>query len=238
MNWDNDKKKMLFYTIFGVAILIMVVVGATYAFFEAVISSDDNSVNVDSLDVSLLLEEDTSYIKSNLYPATEDVVNDSVLKTGEDKCLSGDREVCSAYTFTVINPSFQSPVPITMTLNPIEGNNEFHNLYYRVYRVIKDSNGIVQYTEVIPSTKLNYQDYSAIVLDKLDTYTPASTNTTRGEVSYEIVMWLKEINEDQSELDGNKTFKATINVSSGYKGVKGLQASFLFNSDDDLSSKD
>ena len=56
MNWDNDKKKMLFYTIFGVAILIMVVVGATYAFFEAVISSDDNSVNVDSLDVSLLLE--------------------------------------------------------------------------------------------------------------------------------------------------------------------------------------
>ena len=51
-------------------------------------------------------------------------------------------------------------------------------------------------------------------------------------------MWLKEINEDQTELDGNKTFKATINVSSGYKGVKGLQASFLFNSDDDLSSKD
>ena len=75
MNWDNDKKKMLFYTIFGVAILIMVVVGATYAFFEAVISSDDNSVNVDSLDVSLLLEEETSYIKSKLYPATVDVVN-------------------------------------------------------------------------------------------------------------------------------------------------------------------
>ena len=235
MNWDNDKKKMLFYTIFGVAILIMVVVGATYAFFEAVVSSGDNSVNVDSLDVSLLLEEDTSYIKSNL---SEDVVNESVLKTGEDKCLSGEREVCSAYTFTVINPSFQSPVPITMTLNPIEGNNEFHNLYYRVYRVIKDSNGIAQYTEVIPSTKLNYQDYSAIVLDKLDTYIPPSTNTTRGEVSYEIVMWLKEINEDQTELDGDKTFKATINVSSGYKGVKGLQASFLFNSDDDLSFKD
>jgi len=125
-----------------------------------------------------------------------------------------------------------------MTLNPIEGNNEFHNLYYRVYRVIKDSNGIAQYTEVIPSTKLNYQDYSAIVLDKLDTYIPPSTNTTRGEVSYEIVMWLKEINEDQTELDGDKTFKATINVSSGYKGVKGLQASFLFNSDDDLSFKD
>ena len=238
MNLDNNNKKMLFYMIFGVAILIMVVVGATYAFFETMISSDDNSVNVDSLDVSLLLEEDTSYIKTNLFPSSEDIVSDSLLKVGEDKCIYNEREVCSAYTFTVINPSFQSPVPITMTLNPIEGNNEFHNLYYKIYRVIKDSNSTTQYTEVIPSTKLNYQDYNAIVLDKLDTYIPASTNTTRGEVSYEIVMWIKETDEDQTELDGGKTFKATINVSSGYKGVKGLQASFLFNSDDNLDSND
>lgn len=236
MNLDNNNKKMLFYMIFGVAILIMVVVGATYAFFETMISSDDNSVNVDSLDVSLLLEEDTSYIKTNLFPSSEDIVSDSLLKVGEDKCIYNEHEVCSAYTFTVINPSFQSPVPITMTLNPIEGNNEFHNLYYKIYRVIKDSNSTTQYTEVIPSTKLNYQDYNAIVLDKLDTYIPASTNTTRGEVSYEIVMWIKETDEDQTELDGGKTFKATINVSSGYKGVKGLQASFLFNSDDNLDS--
>lgn len=236
MNLDNNNKKMLFYMIFGVAILIMVVVGATYAFFETMISSDDNSVNVDSLDVSLLLEEDTSYIKTNLFPSSEDIVSDSLLKVGEDKCIYNEREVCSAYSFTVINPSFQSPVPITMTLNPIEGNNEFHNLYYKIYRVIKDSNSTSQYTEVIPSTKLNYQDYNAIVLDKLDTYIPASTNTTRGEVSYEIVMWIKETDEDQTELDGGKTFKATINVSSGYKGVKGLQASFLFNSDDNLDS--
>ncbi len=237
MNWDNNKKKILFYTIFGVAVLIMVVVGATYAFFEAMVSSGDNSVSIESLDIDLLLEEDTSYIKSNLFPTTEDIVNESVLKVGEDKCLNDEREVCSAYVFTIINPSFQSPVPITITLNPIEGNNEFHNLYYRVYRVIKDSNGIAQYTEVIPSTKLNYQDYSAIVLDKLDTYIPASTNTTRGEVSYEIVMWIKDTGDDQTELDSDKTFKATINVSSGYKGVNGLQASFLFNSDD-LSSSD
>ena len=238
MNLDNNNKKMLFYMIFGVAILIMVVVGATYAFFETMISSDDNSVNVDSLDVSLLLEEDTSYIKTNLFPSSEDIVSDSLLKVGEDKCIYNEREVCSAYSFTVINPSFQSPVPITMTLNPIEGNNEFHNLYYKIYRVIKDSNSTSQYTEVIPSTKLDYQDYNAIVLDKLDTYIPASTNTTRGEVSYEIVMWIKETDEDQTELDGGKTFKATINVSSGYKGVKGLQASFLFNSDDNLDSND
>lgn len=232
MNWDNDNKKMLFYMIFGVAVLIMLVVGATYAFFETVVSSDNNSVNFTSLEINLLLEEDTSYIKTNLFPTTESVVSDSVLKTGDERCVSGDREVCSIYSFTVINPSFQSPVPITMTLNPILGNNEFHNLYYRIYRVLKDGNGITQYTEVIPSTKLNYQDYSAIVLKELDTFIPASTNTTRGEVSYDIVMWLKEIDDDQTELDGGKTFKATINVSSGYEGVNGLQASFLFNSDD------
>lgn len=233
----NSRKKMIFYMIFAVSVLIMVVVGATYAFFEAMVSSDPNSVGLETLEVSLLLEDDNSYVKSNIVPASSEIVDWAFFRDSENKCIDTDgREVCSVYSFTVINPSFQSPIPITMTLNPLPENSEFHNLYFKIYRVVKDSNDIKQYAEAMPATKIVYQDYSPISLSQLDTFIPASTSTTRGEVNYEIVMWLHDIDDDQTELDSGKAFKATLNVVSGYDGVKGIQASFLFDGDENANA--
>lgn len=228
----KDNRRLLFYTIFAFAVLIMTVVGATYAFFESYVGSGNNSVKINSYEIKLEFEDNTDYIKTNLIPASEEVIDWAYSRDGDLKCIDAKGyEVCSVYSYSVINTSLQAPVPITSTLTPVSGNNTFHNLHFKIYRVI-DNDGTTEKSEVMTNTKINFEDYNPISLSKLDTYIPASTSTTIGKVSYDIVMWLDETYENQTEEDSGKTFKATLNITSGYEGVSGLQARLFTDGDE------
>lgn len=161
---DENKKKLMLYGLIAIAIVILVGVGATFAYFNATISSNENAVTVTAAEFKIDLEDDISLIKSNVIPSIEEYVDiaskrvdseGNFLKPYEDAegkiitdgtaCIDDNlNEICSIYTFTIKNPMTTTELPLYITLNP--SVNTFENLYFKVL----DS----ELNEVISATKL------------------------------------------------------------------------------------
>jgi predicted ribosomally synthesized peptide with SipW-like signal peptide len=71
----NEKKsRTLFYSVITVAVIIIAVVGATYAYFTSNIQTDEGDVNVGSSAVTLTLNRNAdTYSPVDLIPATNEV---------------------------------------------------------------------------------------------------------------------------------------------------------------------
>lgn len=166
---DEKKQKLFFFGILAIASIILLTVGATYAYFTAMISSEEGAVNVTSAVFALELEEDTSLIKTQLIPSEEKYVDRAVsgnrltslgdfirptqdettgkLVTEGTTCIDDNlHEICSIYTFTVVNKGTVD-TPLYITIEP--SLNTFENLYYKVLDSRKN--------EVVPATHI-YDD--------------------------------------------------------------------------------
>lgn len=162
---DDKKKKDILYALIALAILILIGVGSTFAYFTATISSEENAVNLGAAEFKLELTEDTDLIKGNLIPSEEKYVDMAIARvdetgafkkpykdetTGETitagtACIDDNlNEICSIYTFTISNPMTTNAIPLYVTLK--QSMNTFENLYYKVL----DSEGNV----VIPATRI------------------------------------------------------------------------------------
>ena len=133
----NNKKTALIFIVI-VAMVILIISGATFAWFSALISSENNAVNLSSATLDISLVEDLSLIKGRVIPSAEeyvDIASKYRNESGEiDKnkyCIDDNGyEICSVYKFTVINNSLDNPVPLYFTLKP--NINNFTYLYFKV----------------------------------------------------------------------------------------------------------
>ncbi len=264
----KNEKKMLLFLIIAIALSILITVGATFAYFSTTLEGNKN-VNLTSLKLDLDIEEDKSLAKTNLIPSIEDYVdiatmnrvdsNKNFLKptvdseTGElmtagTTCIDDNlMEICSVYTFSVLNKTVDNELPIVISLNP--SVNTFENLYFKVL----DSNK----NEVIGATHLvddryeldelgNYKKDSSGNLirksgtedDPMSSYVLTNISQTIGKaidentpakVTYSIVLWIMETHADQTKEDSNKSFAGGITVTSGTygnNGITGIVAAF------------
>lgn len=153
-------------------------------------------------------------------------------------------EICSLYSFTIKNSMTETDLPIYVTIDTTY--NTFENLYYKV--LDKDLN------EVIPATRLQDDRYvinadgtfakdketgelikkdnfdelkiSPVVLEEINTTLAKATDeNTPTAVTYHIVMWVMEIDDDQTTGDSGKTYAGTLQVTNGPDG-KGITAVF------------
>lgn len=248
---NDRKKKGILFVIAFIATLVLIAVGATFAYFSATISSADNAVNVGAAMFRIDFDDDVSLIKGNVIPSIEEYVDiaskrvdgqGKFLKPYEDSetgkmviantaCIDDNlNEICSLYTFTISNPLTNVDLPLYITLNT--SVNSFENLYFKVL----DSN----LNEVIGATHLvddreytldgeNNKVYasgstiSPVVLTNINKKLPKATDSEHpSSVTYTIVMWIMETNTNQNTSDGGKVFASTLHVSASGPGGQGI----------------
>lgn len=241
---ENNNKNLLVILIF-VATVILVAIGATFAYFSTSISSNVNAITATSAEFTLELEDDADLVKGNLIPSEERYVDIAVNRTDANGFLkpyeeNGDlvtagttciddnlNEICSVYTFTIINRMTDTDLPLYITLNPVMNN--FENLYFKV--LDSSLNEVMSKTHLVDDRPYTLDANDNKVYDPDDRITPVvldDINTTLSRavdastpstVTYSIVMWIDENHHNQNASDGGKVFAATLMASvSGASG--------------------
>lgn len=112
---ENNNGRGIFYGVIGVATLVVAMIGATFAYFSADISTENDPITFNSTTIELSLSQNTAGIKYNLIPvdetlagfATGGYVGNKTTTTPRDaNCIDDDgNEFCSVYEVTITNPS-------------------------------------------------------------------------------------------------------------------------------------
>lgn len=237
---DKSRKFILFIM---VANILVVTVGATFAYFGAVTNSDENIIDLEAAVFEMGLEEDISLIKREVIPSKELYVDYSVLErldenkdfikpyekdgkliTDETVCIDDNlNQICSIYTFTILNPMTEMDLPVYVSIKPTV--NTFENLYFKV--LDEDKNIIMGKTPI----KQEGQTDQTIPVGLSNIKTLPKATKVDGEVvpsrgTYSIILWIDEINKNQTESDSGKLFAAAINIMSSYEDGGGITGVF------------
>ena len=172
------------------------------------------------------LDENGNFVKP--YEKDGEVVTD---KTA---CIDDNlNQICSIYTFTIINPMTTTDLPVYVTLNPTI--NSFTNLHFKV--VDEDKNVVMEATRIVDDREYTYDKngnkvykepgakISPIVLSGINITLPKATKDettgviTSSKATYSIILWIMETGKDQTIEDASQVFAGTITVqSSGANG--------------------
>ena len=130
---DNNNGRGIFYGVIGVATLVVAMIGATFAYFSASISTDGDPITLNSTTIDLNLTQNTKGIKFNLIPVDETlpgfatggyIGNKDSEESGDFNCIDDDgNEFCSVYEVTVTNPSKTTAQTIYARIDV--GTNDF-----------------------------------------------------------------------------------------------------------------
>ena len=249
---NKKKKKQLFTLIIFIATIILITVGSTFAYFSATVSSKENVVSMTAAEFKVEMKDDTSLIKTNIIPSAEKYVDAATIQrldedgnfikpyeeegekiTENTACVDDNMfEICSIYTFTVMNPMLNTDLPVYVTLNPTI--NSFSNLYFKI--VDEKKNVVQEATHIKDDRNFTYDEngnkvyetgtkISPIELSGIKVTLPKATkDETTGEIissqaTYSIILWVMETGRDQTREDSSQVFAGTITIqSSGANG--------------------
>ena len=169
---NNEKKgRGLFYFVIAFAVIIIAIVGATYAYFTASTRTDDgNSITTGSTSLKLGIETDDTGANYDLIPTKSQIAKYAYAMQPEinyvepEECVTYKKDepetclvkkkkpnstciddsgsaVCSTYSYTIVNDNI-NPQTITMYLGVT--NNGFQNLWFAVYTDVTstDTSGV------------------------------------------------------------------------------------------------
>lgn len=219
---NNNKGSGIFLGVIGVATLIVAIIGATFAFFGASISSPEGAVTVGSAVLKLGYADDQTGLKTALIPAKEYIATYAATNqkwinkeqidqdtVGMGECIDQNgNQVCGTYTFTIGNPSFTTQQDIYGSIKV--ATNDFTDLYFKIF----DEQG----KEVVPMTAFSpASTEGTIELSQLNqTLLPSSKDTAEnGTFKEEDPKTYTVINDkSNSENDGLnsnvRTYKMVI----------------------------
>lgn len=268
----NRKNRKFFVSIIYVATLVVTLIGSTFAYFSAMTQSDDNAVSLNAAVYRLELTDDTSLIKAQIIPSKEKYVNLAIKRLDEKGtflkpyqengktiiedtvCIDDNlNEICSIYTFTVINPMTDMELPIQLKLKPTV--NTFTNMKYKVIKIVNNEETGYEVIELTPARWLVDDRYeidsetgayvkdefgnkiekdnfaelsvSTILVEGLNETLPKAESTSNpSTATYSIVMWVEEIEKDQTEQDSGQIFAGGIIVETAGEDGNGITGVF------------
>lgn len=248
---DQKKKKILFILIVGIASIILLAVGSTFAYFSATVASEENAVSFGAAVFTMDLEDDISLIKTKLIPSAEKYVDASTIQRldenkdfikprrendefiyAETACIDDNlNEICSIYTFTIINSMTDMDLPLYVTLIPTI--NTFENLHIKL--VDEEKNVIMEKTSVKSHEIENVEEDEitkiSVPLTGIKELPAASEDTETGEVipskaTYSIIMWIDETGSNQTKEDSGQMFAGKINIMASGADGSGITGVF------------
>jgi len=235
-------------SILVVAILIVAIVGATFAFFSASGGSANNAVRANATTLANLgFTSSNSKIATNLVPVeSEHKAFRYYPGTSASGCIDDvGNEICSVYEFTVTNTA---SVAQTIYVSFVPSQNTFDNMYFAAfnraaasadYTVATGSGGSGNsFTLTSQTTSGNLTlGHTATKLTKnsvteIDMPGLTTTLSAGSSVTYTILVWLQDIGTDQNQEQGG-SFAAGVNVttgtnSSGVTGVLGARNPYVY----------
>ena len=267
---DNKKKKELFLLIVAIAVIILIGVGSTFAYFSANVASEEGAVDVGAAVFEIALKDDASLSKANIIPSKEKYVNLAIDRLDEngqfsrpykennktiiDKTVCIDdnlNEICSLYTFTVQNPMTDMELPLYVSLIP--SVNTFTNLKFKIIEILHNEETGYYINEVIGGTwlvdsryfvddktgayikdengnkvpKPNFDELTSKPLeikDMLRMLPKAKDQNTPSESTFTLVLWVDEIDQNQTTQDGGQMFAGgiVVSVGGGGNGITGV----------------
>lgn len=181
-NNEERKKKNLFNIIIGIATLLIAILGATFAYFSASATSDENDVNLRSAYLSISYDGGTKIKADELIPASLNVALTEYQNRDGRRCVDiNGKQVCYVYQFTI--SSDVEDDTLTDIIGSIKINtNGFDNLSYLLYEVTfdKDENGNVIFDE-------NTLDENGDPIESVSSYNLIDTNFTEIDTNDDIV---------------------------------------------------
>ena len=191
VNYFNSSRKVMIYSIIAIFVLLITIIGITYAWFSAT-ANNTGSVTVTSGTLAVTYEQGTKLEASNLKPATNAQVlsayNDGSCKYNNEEY---NEQICYASTFTVRNTGTLAAVVSSRLTNVT--NTYLDNLLYQIFETTPLTlSGNVLSTNTVLSGLPN----EAVI--------PAVTNNTK---TYTILIWL---DEHANNTDQNASYTATL----------------------------
>ena len=267
---DNKKKKQVFLLIVAIAVIILIGVGSTFAYFSANVASEEGAVDVGAAVFEIALKDDTSLTKANIIPSKEKYVNlaidrldengqfirpykkDNKTITDKTVCIDDNlNEICSLYTFTVQNPMTDMELPLYVTLIP--SVNTFTNLKFKIIEILHNEETGYYVNEVVGGKwlvdtryfvddvtgayikdeegnkvpKPNFDELTSQPLevkDMLKMLPKAKDQNTPSESTFTLVLWVDEIDQNQTKQDGGQMFAGgiVVSVGGGGNGITGV----------------
>lgn len=217
----NNKGSGIFLGVIGVATLLVAIIGATFAFFGANISSPEGAVSVTTTQLSLGYSDIITGLKKNLIPAeywvAEHAATDEEYLSSHDECIdTNGNEVCGTYTFTIGNPSFTTAQDLYGSVKVV--TNDFTNLYFRIYEVVEGEGEEVTLVEKITPTKFPAAE-GTVDLDGLNQKLLASSSDTAETEGFDATKPLtytkvtdtcQDAKNEDYECSNVKTYKMVI----------------------------
>lgn len=234
---ENRKGSGIFLGIVGVATLIIAIIGATFAYFSASTTSNDDAVNLSayefklSLGIELLYPEDvTSIIPLNPNTEIPGVTSDNktnllyAINEANPRCIdSNGLQVCALYQVSITNEAVNA-VKLngqlqTMSNNAaaFDGRTPFENL---TYQAINGSHTDGSF--VLSGTAATIQAEVGKTIDIAGIEVPGATYNDDGELvpgvgtSY-ILIYLNDHGDQSSEMGASFAGKL-IYTSAGSDG--------------------
>ncbi len=197
---ENNQKKVLL-SVLGVAILVVAVVGISFAIYSTSFETDANSISTGTVMVSYT--EPTNAIN----------ITDALpIADATGKALSGANKT---FDFTVATHASNAlTIPYVVTLTP-DTNNTITDAQVKVY-LTKDA------TDVLAPTKVSALAADATRTTSKKLYDGSDKYTATGEASktskFVLRMWVAD-DVDAATIQG-KTYKAKVNVDSNVTPIQ------------------
>lgn len=215
----DNKKNVLIFLGAGVLTLIAAIVGTTFAFFAITISGGSFTGGTASVGLKLTITPKSSGIENPLIPQETSAIANAVIGTNNGSCVDENgNTVCQVYEIMLENTGEAGAIVNVMLNLTTEG---IQNLKWGIGTGPTtgfSSSKIYELTEtdLVSPDVLGLQ---SITLKPKDNLVASGEDTAM----FYIVIYIEEINSDQSSLDvGDFTGTVTVNAANG----KGITATF------------
>ncbi|MDO5568488.1 MAG: hypothetical protein Q4G04_00020 [bacterium] len=224
----EEKRKKLFFVILAFATLLMIILGATFAWFSVTTSSDTSNI-VTSGSMQILYNNGSVIGGKNIKPATFNQVKSSLL-TQRPCIFEGDistnEPICTINDFTITNTGTLNAYITVDIIDTTETTINKYNLYScndsssPIYNAtecqalnitnmpVAFSNNSLKYAIVTDLNNLNNNDFK-LYNGQFDTSTVGGVLPIESDMTYYIIMYLPETVENSEQ---GKTFTASINI--------------------------
>ena len=180
-----------FLPIISILTLLIILIGSTFAWFAVNASSEEKAVSVEAADLGIRLEVNPLYVGKPLIPTNDSDIDKAFASECIDIYGNG---ACSAYTIKVKNSGQEADYVGTINFR-LEGITNFK------YRVLDNAGEV-------------YQVNTEVDAGEEQSLGQKFTLSKNEEKIFTLIVWLPNVDYDQSDDDAEGRFGATVTYSS------------------------
>ena len=203
----TNKNSRIFIMLFLIVGIVFTIIGATFAFFAAVVNADGNNVAGQSYTFDVDLDV-TPINRGNLIPTADNLISQTLASNHVCEDVRG-YNLCELYRIRLTNHGTEQIMG--MTLSTINSTYTANHLKYQLYSLnnstytaLSDAGVINHTTNAVNDFRINNSDVSVSVANGM-----SSATTT----DVYLVMWISDIGANQLE-DQNKIYSGILNFIS------------------------